>query len=133
MVKDSHVTVLSTACESNRREAARLPDGAGLNAVGEVDRSVEILGEYGSSEAVRRAVGTFYDFTELLELHDLHHWTKDLTTHTHADTSVIRGTVLNGGPCGSGFYILRILFRSKTQKLVLRLFFTYPKEPLQVL
>ena len=56
------------------------PDSAGLNAVSELDRSVQVLCEDRRAEAVHRAVGTSDHFIHRLELHDLHDWTKDLPT-----------------------------------------------------
>ena len=71
-----------------------VPDGAGLDAVSEVNRSVEILGEDRGAEAVRWAVGAFNHFVQILELHDLHHWTKDLQTRTILHTYLLNNNCL---------------------------------------
>jgi len=66
-----------------------LPDSAGLDAVSEVDRSVEILREHGGTEAVRRAVGTLDHLVQRLELHYLHHWAEDLQTRVILLTATV--------------------------------------------
>ncbi len=60
------------------RVCVRSPDGSGLDAVGDGDGLVDVLGEDGGAQSVVRLVGAVNHLLQILELQNLLHRPEDL-------------------------------------------------------
>lgn len=66
------------------------PDGASLHGCGYGHGFVDVIGEYGSNQTVICVVGSFNHFLNSFELHDLLHWSKNLSKKTGHYRSCIK-------------------------------------------
>lgn len=60
------------------RGGAILPHSPCTNTLREHHGVVDVLGEDGSTQAVRSGIGSFYHLVQCFKLQNLLHWSKDL-------------------------------------------------------
>lgn len=69
-----------------------VPDGACTQPVGYIMRLVDVRSEHSCCQTVFGVVGSFHHLLQRLELHDLHHWTKNLQQKMEEIHSDLRPT-----------------------------------------